>query len=91
MALLESFNTEYSYFRLSENKTINVFPVNYIVQLSKLMSQWANKYRTGELRQIKNQYLSLENKPLNCQILTSDGVVFIKRETELFLPKRKKL
>ena len=34
----------YSYFPLSENKTINVFPIGYIVQLSKLMSQWANNY-----------------------------------------------
>ena len=29
----------YSYFRFSENKTINVFPIDYIVQLSKLTSQ----------------------------------------------------
>ena len=36
----------YNYFRLSENKTINVFPTDYIVQLSKLTSQWANKYLT---------------------------------------------
>ena len=36
----------YSYFHLSENKTINVFPIDYIVQLSKLTSQWANKYLT---------------------------------------------
>ena len=35
-----------SYFRLSEIKTINVFPIDYIVQLSKLTSQWANKYLT---------------------------------------------
>ena len=40
------FPTDYSYFRLSENKTINVFPTDYIVQLSKLTSQWANKYLT---------------------------------------------
>ena len=40
------FKDLYSYFHLSENKTINVFPVDYIVQLSKLMSQWANKYLT---------------------------------------------
>ena len=36
----------YSYFRLSENKTIDVFPIDYIVQLSKMTSQWANKYLT---------------------------------------------
>ena len=29
----------YSYFRLSENKTINVFPIDNIVQLSKMTSQ----------------------------------------------------
>ena len=40
---------EYSYFRLSENKTINVFTINYIVQLSKLTSQWTNKYLTLRL------------------------------------------
>ena len=40
------FSLLYSYFRLSENKTINVFPIDYIVQLSKLTSQWANKYLT---------------------------------------------
>ena len=28
--------TLYSYFHLSENKTINVFPIDHIVQLSKL-------------------------------------------------------
>ena len=33
----------YSYFRLSENKTIYVFPTDYIVQLLKLRSQWDNK------------------------------------------------
>ena len=42
----------YSYFRLSENKTINVFPIEYLVQLSKLMSQWANKSHT-EVQQVK--------------------------------------
>ena len=36
----------YSYFHLSENKTINVFPIDYIVQLSKVTSQWVNKYLT---------------------------------------------
>ena len=36
----------YSYFHLSENKTINVFPIDYIVQLSKLTSHCANKYLT---------------------------------------------
>ena len=36
-----------SYFRLSENKTVNVFPIDFIVQLSKLTSQWANKYLTS--------------------------------------------
>ena len=36
----------YSYFSMSENKTINVFPIDYIVQLSKLTSQWVNKYLT---------------------------------------------
>ena len=36
----------YSYSCLSENKTINVCPTDYIVQLSKLTSQWANKYLT---------------------------------------------
>ena len=40
------FLNKYSYFHLSENKIINVFPVDYIVQLSKLTSQWANKYLT---------------------------------------------
>ena len=40
------FKCLYSYFRLSENKTINVFPIDYIVQLSKLTSQWVKKYLT---------------------------------------------
>ena len=38
-----TFLIKYCYFRLCENKTINVFS---IVQLSKLTSQWANKYLT---------------------------------------------
>ena len=29
------YRLQYSYFRLSENKTITVFPIDYIVQLSK--------------------------------------------------------
>ena len=35
----ESLNLWYSYFRLSENKTITVFPIDYNVQLSRLTSQ----------------------------------------------------
>ena len=46
---------------LSENKTINVFPIDYFVQLLKLTSQW-------------KQYLTLQNKPFS--ILTSDVLYF---------------
>ena len=38
-ATLISYKYSYMYFLLSENKTINVFPIDYNVQLSKFTSQ----------------------------------------------------